>query len=82
MATLAACATTQPATKIETVTVIKEVQKPCAVEKPARPAPTGALPTNLEALAATLGAKLKEYVAPGGWADKAEAAIDECITPD
>lgn len=76
------CSTTGNPVRTEIVERVVEVQKPCAVEKPARPAPVGPLPTALEAVAAILGAKLKEYTAPGGYADKAEAAIDECITPE
>lgn len=65
--------------RVETVEVPVEVQKPCPVKQPVRPA-ARKLPTQLEALAATLAAWLKEYAAPGGYADKAEQAIAECIT--
>lgn len=68
----------RPAVEIRTVEKTVEVAKPCPVEQPARPAAIGALPTDLAALAAILGAKLKEYAAPGGYADRASAAIETC----
>lgn len=76
---LAACTTPDPAVKIETVEVVREVQKPCPADRPARPAPIGDLPTNLEALAAVLGAKLAEYSDPGRYTDRVEAILDRCV---
>lgn len=76
---LAACAHDGQQVRVETVNVPVEVQKPCPVEKPVRPA-ARPLPSQLEALAATLAAWLKEYAAPGGYADKADAALSECIS--
>ena len=82
LVTLNACATTgDPTVRIETVTVIEEVEKPCPAERPARPAPIGDLPTDLIALAAALGAKLAEYSDPGKYADRAEAIMDRCTVP-
>lgn len=79
---LSACATTEdPPVRIETVTVIEEVEKPCPANRPARPAPIGELPTDLVALAAALGAKLAEYSDPGKYADRAEAIMDRCTEP-
>jgi hypothetical protein len=78
---LAACGTDQsrPAVEIRTVTKTVEVQKPCAVTPPVRPAPLDKpLPTDLGRLVAVLGAKLVEYAGPGGFADRATAAIDQC----
>jgi hypothetical protein len=64
---LAACGTDQsrPAVEIRTVTKTVEVQKPCAVTPPVRPAPLDKpLPTDLGRLVAVLGAKLVEYAGP------------------
>lgn len=76
---LAACAT-ESATRIETVEVVKEVQRPCPGERPARPAKIGALPIDLAQLAAVLGAKLAEWSDPGKYADQADAIFDRCLT--
>lgn len=82
LALLTACATTQtapPAVEIRTVQVIKEVPRPCPVTKPTRPAPLPKpMPTDLARFAATVLAKLAEYAGPGGYADRADAAIDTC----
>jgi hypothetical protein len=80
VALVAACAHVDPPVKIETVEVVKEVQKPCPGEKPERPAKIGVLPTDLAALAALLGAKLAEYSDPGKYADRADAIMDRCLT--
>lgn len=75
-------ATSGPAVETKIVTVTKEVQKPCPVTPPVRPAPLARpLPTDAVALAALLGEKLGEYAFPGGYADKADSAIKRCITP-
>jgi hypothetical protein len=82
---LAGCAsssTTPPAVEIPTVEVVKEVQRPCPVTKPDRPAPLARpLPTDPVQLAALLTLKLLEYAAPGGYADRADAAIATCTAP-
>lgn len=79
-AALAGCAGGQSATKIETIEVIKEVQKPCPGERAARPTPLiSPLPTDLETLAAVLAAKLVEYAGPGKYADKADAIMLRCL---
>ena len=77
---LAACAKTPPpAVEVRTVVKTVEVQKPCAVTIPARPAPLPAvLPTNAVQLAALLGAKLAEWSGPGKYGDRAEAALRRC----
>lgn len=68
-----------PAVEVRTQVVTKEVQKPCPVTKPARPAKLARpLPTDAVKLAALALAKLAEYAAPGGYADRADAAITEC----
>lgn len=76
------CGTDQahPAVEVRTQTVVKEVQRPCPVTIPQRPAPlTKPLPTDAAKLAATLGAKLVEYAGPGRYADKADAALKICL---
>lgn len=79
LALLSGCGTDgQTHVEYRTVEVTKEVARACPVTVPDRPAPIGTLPTDLEPLVAALGAKLKEYSAPGGYADKAEAAILTC----
>lgn len=79
---LGGCATTihtPPVVEIRTQTVVKEVAKPCPVTKPARPAPLPkTMPTDLSRFAATLAAKLVEWAGPGGYGDRADAAITEC----
>lgn len=82
---LTACATTgapPPAVQIRTVTRTVEVSKPCPVTKPVRPAPLARpLPTDAVALAAMLGSKLLEWSGPGGYGDRADAAIGQCTKP-
>ncbi len=78
---LAGCATTAPPVGVEvrTVEVVKEVQKPCPVTAPARPAPLPRpLPADAAALAAALGAKLAEWAGPGGYGERADAALRTC----
>jgi len=68
-----------PAVEIRTVTKTVEVQRPCPVTQPARPARLAKpLPTDAVKLAATLGAALAAYTAPGAWADRMEAALGQC----
>lgn len=79
---LSACGagTPPPAVEIRTVTRTVEVAKPCPVTKPARPAPLAKpFPTDAVALAATLALKLGEWSAPGGYGDRADAALDTCL---
>lgn len=80
-AMLTACAS-DPPVRIETVEVVKETQRPCPGERPARPAKIGTLPTDLAQLVAVLGAKLAEYSDPGKYADRAEAIFDRCLTTE
>lgn len=76
---LAACAHDEPGVRVVTQTVVKEVQRPCAATKPKRPDPLARpLPVDPVQLAALLAAKLAEYALPGGYADKADAAIELC----
>ena len=79
-----ACAgtTPPPAVEIRTVTKTVEVQRPCPVTQPARPSRLAKpLPTDAVKLAATLGAALAAYTAPGAWADRMEAALGQCSKP-
>jgi len=82
---LAACAhgdPLPPAVDVRTVDRVVEVQRPCAVTAPKRPAPLAKpLPTDGIALAADLGLKLGEYSGPGAWADRMEAALRNCTKP-
>lgn len=77
---LAGCATdTTPGIEVRTVEVVRETQRPCPVTKPTRPAPLERpLPADSVALAALLGAKLAEWAAPGGYGERADAAIEIC----
>jgi hypothetical protein len=75
---LAGCGHTQQGVRIETVEVVKEVQRPCPVTAPERPAPVGALPSNARDALRIVSAKLLEYVGPGGYADRADSAIGIC----
>lgn len=76
---LSACATAkEPGIEVRTVEVPVEVQKPCPGTVPVRPAPIGALPTDLVALAAALGAKLAEWSDAGKYGDQAESYFRAC----
>jgi hypothetical protein len=80
---LAGCAAaSNPGIEIRTVTVTKEVQRPCAATAPTRPAATGSLPAQAADAVLVLGAKILEWAGEGGYADRAEAAIAECTRPD
>lgn len=82
--TLAACGANcpPPAVEIKTVEVIKEVMRPCPVTIPQKPgALARPLPTDTAALAALLGAKLAEWAGPGGYGERAEAALKTCTAP-
>ncbi|RIA37459.1 hypothetical protein DFR49_3344 [Hephaestia caeni] len=82
---LAACSTTKtppPGVEIRWVDRVVEVQKPCPATRPERPAPLARpLPADANALAAVLLSKLIEYAGSGMYADRAEAALDTCLTP-
>lgn len=79
---LSACATTgdpSPAVSIKTVTRTVEVQRPCAVTKPVRPLPLARpLPDDMGRLLALVSGKLAEWSGPGGYGERADAAIDTC----
>lgn len=78
---LAGCATpgAAPGIAVRTVEVVAEVQRPCPATPPTRPAPLERpLPADGVALAALLGAKLVEWSGPGGYGERAEAALALC----
>lgn len=80
---LAGCAHTAtplPAIRVEYQTVTREVQRPCPVTLPQRPASLATpLPSDLGQLVALLGAKLAEWSGPGGYGERADAAIRTCV---
>lgn len=80
---LAACATTgQPAIKVEYREVLKETQRPCPVTKPVIPDKLARpLPRDPARLIDLLVAKLMEYAGPGGYSERANAAIETCTKP-
>lgn len=82
---LAGCAKpdpTPPATKVQVVREVVEVQRPCSVTIPARPSPLARpLPNDAEKLAAILGAKLEEYAGAGRFADRVMDALARCTRP-
>ncbi len=79
---LSACAKpTPPATQIKIQRETVEVMRICPETFPKRPGAIGALPSDLQKLAAVLGAKLMEYAGPGGYADRVEAAHGACSAP-
>jgi hypothetical protein len=81
---LAAC-DEHPATPGQSVIyrdVLKEVPRPCPVTAPTRPAALARpLPTDPGALVSLLAGKLKEWSGEGGYAERAEAAIQICTRP-
>lgn len=77
---LAACTTPEPGVRVEYQEVVKEVLAPCPVTRPERPAPLAKpLPTAPRALIDLLTAKLLEWAGPGGYGEKADAAIETCV---
>jgi hypothetical protein len=80
---LAGCADGPRPVKVVVQEKIVEVQRPCPVTVPARPAPIGALPANARDALRIAAAKLLEFAGPGGYADKADAALVICTkAPD
>ena len=77
---LAACAKTpQPGIEVRTVDVVREVARPCPVTVPERPGQLARpLPTDAVRLAATLALKLAEWAGPGGYGERADAALKTC----
>lgn len=78
-----ACASdnTRPAVEVRIVEKLVEVQKPCPVQKPDRPAPLARpLPGDSTQLAALLALKLADWAGPGGYGDRAEMALNRCLS--
>lgn len=67
-----------PGIEVRTVEVVRETMKPCPADKPARPEKVGRLPTNAVDAVYVLSAKLLEWSGPGGYGDKADAALTIC----
>lgn len=79
---LTGCADGPRPVKVVVQEKIVEVQRPCPVTVPARPAPIGALPTNARDALRIAAAKLLEWAGDGGYADRADAAIAICTKAD
>ena len=75
---LAACVHNPAPVEVRIQERTVEVMRPCPAEAPPRPAPIGDVPTDALAALRIVTAKLLEYVAPGGYADRAEAALAIC----
>lgn len=76
---LPACATTEPAIKVEYREVLKEVQRPCPATKPTKPKSlVRPLPKDAGRLVDLLVAKLTEWAGPGGYGERADSALDTC----
>lgn len=72
----------RPAVEVKVVERVVEVPKPCPVKRPARPAKLARpLPADSIATLALVTAKLLEYDGPGGFADRALAALETCTKP-
>jgi hypothetical protein len=69
-------------TRVVYQTVEKEVPRPCPVTKPAKPAPLARpLPADPARLIDLLAGKLLEWAGPGGYGERADAAITTCTKP-
>jgi hypothetical protein len=83
---LSGCATRRPAAEIRVETVKVPVRAACpdqatyAALKATRPRPLAGttMPETAEQRVARTTAQLGRFEAPGGWADRAEAALDRC----
>jgi hypothetical protein len=82
---LAGCGGNPPetaGTRVVYQTVEKEVPRPCPVTKPAKPKPLARpLPADPARLIDLLVAKLTELMGPGGYVERADAAITTCTKP-
>lgn len=79
-ALLGACGTPAIQTRIQDRIV--EVQKPCPVQIPERPAPLTQedLASNAVDTALILTARLLEWQGPGGYGDRANSALEICTS--
>lgn len=65
--------------KVQTVEVVRTVQKPCAATRPAMPAKLPRpMPTGSDAVIAVLTDKLAEWAGAGGYGERADMAIADC----
>jgi hypothetical protein len=80
---LMACEHPQSAgTKVVYQTVEKEVQRPCPVTVPTKPAPLAKpLPSDPARLVDLLTAKLIEWAGTGGYGERADDALKVCTKP-
>ncbi len=81
MLLLAGCAGGPRPVDMQIVERVVEVQRPCPMTAPTRPAKIGPLPVNAIDALKLVGAKLLEYAGPGAYADRADAAIAICASP-
>jgi hypothetical protein len=79
---LTGCTHTQQGVEIRTVERVVEVQKPCPVVKPERPATVNKtdIPKQAQDAVLYLYAALMGWQGAGMYGDKADAAIDVCLT--
>jgi hypothetical protein len=69
-------------TKVVYQTVEKEVQRPCPVTVPTKPAPLAKpLPSDPARLVDLLTAKLIEWAGTGGYGERADDALKVCTKP-
>jgi hypothetical protein len=82
---LAGCNDSRPesaGTKVVYQRVEVPVQRPCPVTRPAKPLPLARpLPIDPARLVDLLAAKLLELMGPGGYVERADAAIATCTKP-
>jgi hypothetical protein len=72
----------EPGIRVEYREVVKEVQRPCPVERPERPKPLDRpLPKSSGRLVDALTAKLAEWAGEGGYGEKADQALAKCTAP-
>jgi hypothetical protein len=82
---LAGCAgghVESPGTKVIFKDRFVEVPRPCPVTKPVKPKPLARpLPSDPARLVDLLAGKLLEWAGPGGYGERADAAITTCTKP-
>lgn len=75
---LTACAATTPAIDVQIQERLVEVQRPCPVTAPERPAHIGTLPDDARDAARVLAARVLELQGAGGLLDQLYAALAIC----